>query len=153
MLYVVTGPPAAGKSTWVQQRAQPGDIVVDFDALAAALTGPGHDGQDGNRSYPKTLRDVTYRARRAAVDEALKHCADVDVYVIHSHLSDHARTIYSDHDAQFIVVDPGKAVVLERIRLMRSPSMRAVALRWYASSSPPPVSHSLCSTPQQSRSW
>jgi hypothetical protein len=31
---VVTGPPGAGKTTWVQQRAKPGDIVFDFDAIA-----------------------------------------------------------------------------------------------------------------------
>jgi predicted kinase len=34
MLTVVIGPPAGGKSTWVLERAKPGDIVVDFDRLA-----------------------------------------------------------------------------------------------------------------------
>jgi hypothetical protein len=41
MLTVVVGPPAGGKSTWVLERAGPGDIVIDFDRLAVALTGEG----------------------------------------------------------------------------------------------------------------
>lgn len=156
MLYVITGPPAAGKSTWVREHAKPGDVVIDYDLLASALTGPTGSPAPVSQPRPsKVLRDVTYRARRAAVDESLKHVNSVDVYIIHTHLTDQTRSLYSAHDAHFIVVDPGKAVVLERIRLMRSPSQLAVAQRWYASSSLSslPASHSLCMNPQQSRSW
>lgn len=35
---LVTGPPAAGKSTWVRERAARGDLVVDLDEIAG-----GHD--------------------------------------------------------------------------------------------------------------
>ena len=38
---VVYGPPAAGKSTYVNERRKPGDIVVDWDALLNAITGQG----------------------------------------------------------------------------------------------------------------
>ena len=38
---VVYGPPAAGKSTLVADRWNPGDIVVDWDALLNAVTGQG----------------------------------------------------------------------------------------------------------------
>lgn len=153
MLYVITGPPAAGKSTWVREHAQAGDIVIDYDLLAAALTIPAQGSLSGRGDNPgKALRDVAYRARRAAVDEALKHCHSVDVYVIHTLPTVEARSKYQDHDAHVVVVDPGKAVVLERIRLMRSTHMRAVALRWYASSSQS-ASNTVCSNPQQSRSW
>lgn len=37
-LYLVTGPPAAGKSTWVRKHATHGDITIDYDALATVLT-------------------------------------------------------------------------------------------------------------------
>lgn len=152
MLYVITGPPAAGKSTWVREHAQPGDVVIDYDLLVGALSGPAGSLALGSQAQAgKALRDVAYRARRAAVDEALKHCHSLDVYIIHTNLSDQVHALYSDHDASFVVVDPGKAVVLERIRLQRPPAMRAVALRWYASAQP--ASHSLCSHAQQSRSW
>ena len=35
---VVTGPPGSGKTTWVQQRARPGDVVFDLDAIAQVVT-------------------------------------------------------------------------------------------------------------------
>jgi predicted kinase len=31
---LVYGPPCAGKSTFVQERALPGDVVLDFDVIA-----------------------------------------------------------------------------------------------------------------------
>ena len=38
-LTVVCGPPCSGKSTYVAERAEPGEIVLDFDVLYAGLTG------------------------------------------------------------------------------------------------------------------
>lgn len=37
--YVVTGKPGCGKTTWVRQRAKPGDIVFDLDEIAGIVTG------------------------------------------------------------------------------------------------------------------
>ena len=37
-VYVITGPPAGGKTTWVRERAKPGDITIDYDTLAQALS-------------------------------------------------------------------------------------------------------------------
>ncbi|WP_326659602.1 AAA family ATPase [Streptomyces sp. NBC_00385] len=37
---LVCGPPCSGKTTYVRDRAQPGDLVVDWDALAQALGSP-----------------------------------------------------------------------------------------------------------------
>ncbi|WP_165683056.1 AAA family ATPase, partial [Mycobacteroides abscessus] len=45
-LYLVTGPPAAGKSTWVRQHAKHGDITIDYDAIASVLTPAGGDPHD-----------------------------------------------------------------------------------------------------------
>ena len=36
---VVCGPPASGKTTWVSDNAEPGDLVFDWDALATCLFG------------------------------------------------------------------------------------------------------------------
>ncbi|MEU0174083.1 hypothetical protein ABZ178_12105 [Streptomyces massasporeus] len=41
MLYVITGPPAAGKSSWIDAHAKPEDVVIDLDRITVALTGPG----------------------------------------------------------------------------------------------------------------
>ncbi|MFJ3506037.1 hypothetical protein [Streptomyces luteogriseus] len=41
MLYVITGPSAAGKSSWIDAHAKPEDVVIDLDRITVALTGRG----------------------------------------------------------------------------------------------------------------
>jgi len=38
-VFIVYGPPLAGKKTYVQQQCWPGDLIVDMDALYAAVSG------------------------------------------------------------------------------------------------------------------
>ncbi|MFJ5231029.1 AAA family ATPase [Kitasatospora sp. NPDC088391] len=80
VLVVVVGPPAAGKSTYIEQHAAPGDIVIDFDRLAVALAPPGAPSHD----HGWHLRNVALRARDAAVRSALRVVAQCDVWLIHS---------------------------------------------------------------------
>ncbi|MGW7435700.1 AAA family ATPase [Streptomyces sp. NPDC054849] len=127
MLYVVTGPPAAGKSSWITAHAGPGDIVIDLDRIALALAGPDARPWD----HDETLLRVAHRARFAAIDEAVTHRDKVDVYLIHTLPSEKATARYKRLDARIVVVDPGKEIVMQRVRDMRHPGMEAVATRWY----------------------
>lgn len=128
-LIVVTGPPASGKSTWVRAHAKPGDVVVDYDLIAGALSVPGSGTPHDHRG---AVRDVAFRARAAAIREALQHLADVDVYVIHSLPPADALVKYAEHNAQVVTVDPGQDVVMARIAEERPYGARAVAMRWYS---------------------
>lgn len=143
-LIVITGPPAAGKSTWVRQHAKPGDITIDYDRLALALTVDGSDSHD----HPRYLRHVASRARSAAIREALRYAGEVDVYVIHSLPAVDVLARYAEHHARVVTVDPGRDVVMERIRRERPRSMVPVAERWYAS-----VSHTVQQDLRSSRQW
>lgn len=125
-LTVVTGPPAAGKSTYVQAHAKPGDIVIDYDLIAAALS-PGGDTHD----HPRRLAKVAYRARSMAIHEALRHVDHIDVWVIHTSPQPDTIATYQAHGAHIITIDPGRDVVMQRIRDQRPASARAVATRWY----------------------
>jgi len=143
-LIIVTGPPAAGKTTWVLQHARPGDITIDFNRIAQALTIPGSDPHD----HPPHLRAITQQARYAAIRKALDHTHDCDVYVIHSLPPADALARYTAHGAQLITIDPGRDVVLQRIAQSRPATMRAVAERWYNS-----VSYAVQSQTRSSRDW
>ena len=50
---IVCGPPCAGKTTWVRERAQAGDLVVDYDDIAQSLGSARTHGH-----HPKFHRDT-----------------------------------------------------------------------------------------------
>jgi predicted kinase len=77
MLTVITGPPCSGKSTYVTQHAQPGDITIDYDTLACALGAPTQ------HEYPHHVREVTFAARDAAIRQAIiQHQQGARVWII-----------------------------------------------------------------------
>ncbi len=127
MLYVITGPPAAGKSSWITARASARDIVIDLDRITQALTGPGAP----QWNHDPIASKVALRARYAAIDEAVKHLDKVDVFLIHTMPSPKWMARYKRLGAEVIAVDPGRDIVMQRIRDMRSPGLQAVATRWY----------------------
>lgn len=139
-LRVIVGPPAAGKTTWVNTHANPGDIVVDYDRIAAALTAPTADPPG------RAVRSAAFAARKAAVATALTHIHDTDVYVIHSAPSPQALAMYAKHDAEIVTIDPGPDVVFERCEWTRSRAALNAARHWYAT-------RESIALPQFSRAW
>ncbi|AEL98244.1 terminase small subunit [Mycobacterium phage BigNuz] len=127
-LYLVTGPPASGKTTYVRQHAKPGDLTIDYDALASALThtdGPTH-------KHARHVMAVTKAARQAAIDAAIEHAGEHDVYVIHAMPSQQVINRYLALGAELITVDPGQAVVMARCKAERPWQMQQAAKQWYA---------------------
>ncbi|MFD3483793.1 AAA family ATPase [Streptomyces sp. NPDC058665] len=146
MLYVITGPPGAGKSSWIRAHAGPGDIVIDLDLIALALAGPGAD----HHAHSDALLKVAHRARTAALHQAEQLVDQADVYLIHTMPQAKARARYRRLGARIVVVDPGEDVVRQRVRDMRQPGMERVVTRWYQEhrrGGSRPV------TPQSSRDW
>ncbi|MET9517025.1 AAA family ATPase [Streptomyces sp. NPDC002994] len=123
----MTGPPAAGKSSWIRAHAKPADVVIDLDLIALAMAGPGAD----HHAHGDVLLRVVHRARQAAIREAEQHLDQVDVYLIHTMPQAKARARYKRLGARIVVVDPGEQIVRQRVRDMRQPGMEAVVTRWY----------------------
>ena len=144
MLYIIMGPPAAGKSTYVRSRAKPSDVVIDLDVIARSLAGPGAS----THNHAPAVLKVAQRARRAAIDEALL-IKDADVWLIHSAPSQAHRARYKRVGGTFVTVDPGRDVVAQRIAEQRRPALQAAATRWYAQH----ARHSPRSGRQASREW
>lgn len=145
MLYVVTGPPTAGKSSWIRAHAKAADIVIDLDLMALAMAGPGAD----HHAHGDVLMRVVHRARFAALNEAFQHLDTTDVYVIHTQPSPKKLAQYRRLKARIVTVDPGREIVMERIKNMRQPEMERVATRWYNARR----GQSHTAMPQASRTW
>jgi len=115
VITIVTGPPCGGKSTFVRENAQPGDIVVDMDSLALALTFPG----EKSHAYSDKSRSVARAARNAAVKQALSVAQGerrLGVWIIHTDPGVEARRMYRASSASFVELNPGRAVCLQRLK-------------------------------------
>lgn len=134
MLHVLVGPPASGKSTYAETRAQPGDIIIDYDRLAQALTKPGGP----SHQHPVHLAAVTRSARTAAIETAVRQAAHVDVYIIHSNPGPDRIRWYEERGATVHVIDPGRDVVMERCKRLRPKRMIVVVDEWYRKWTAPP---------------
>lgn len=124
---VVTGPPAAGKTTHVREHAEDGDVIIDYDLIANALSGQDADNHD----HPAHIQAITKAARQAALDAAIKTSARI--WLIHAMPSEKQQADYSARGAEIITIDPGKGIVMRRIKAERPERMAKAAGQWYTS--------------------
>lgn len=134
-VHVVTGPPAAGKSTYVRDRRQSGDVTIDYDTIANELSGL----EPANHGHTQHIKQITKKARQAAIDAAISMDGDHTVWIIHSSPSPTLLQYYKSIGAVIDEVDPGKEVVMRRIKAERPASMLKVAAVWYAKQGQKPV--------------
>ena len=127
MLWVITGPPCVGKSTWVRDRAQPGDMVIDLDRIALAITAettPHHE-------YPPQIRKAAVMLRKQAVAQALVHARSGSSYIIHAKPNTKARAIYKKNQAQFVELTAPLQVLLDRAATERPAWVSGMIRSWY----------------------
>ena len=106
MITVITGPPCSGKTTYVREHAKPGDVIIDFDALAVALGGTAsHDHSD-------LLRGVTGAAWIAAIRRAIDLGADA--WIIDARPKADRRGWYDGVGAAYVRLDADPAELHHR---------------------------------------
>lgn len=123
---LVCGPPCAGKSTWVRQHAQPGDLVVCFDQLAQAAGSPrAHGHADPYRvaavhAYAATIHTLPDYTGRAWVIRCAPRAHPRATL---------AATIHAD---ETLILKPPRTVALARARRTRPHATQQAIRRWYA---------------------
>lgn len=129
-VYLICGPPCSGKSTFATKRANPGDVILDFDTLCAELDGhPGWTHSKQVRERAGLLMD-----RRIAL--LPRHQGTV--YVIRSAPDPRERTTLARQlNAQVWMCNPGMRECTRRARVDRRPARTVTAIRdWYAAYRP-----------------
>jgi len=103
---IVVGAPCAGKSTYVDAEHADDDVVVDFDRLAQALgSSTPHDATDD-------VRRATHAARYSAIAQALE--VETDSWVVETSPTPERVALYVDAGAEFVLLDPGIDMCLQR---------------------------------------
>jgi predicted kinase len=126
VITVVSGPPCAGKSTYITENRQSGDVVVDLDPLLSAFGA-------SERSFEGSFNKVALAARAAAIDTILAG-VDCDAWIIDTNLLPDSLAKYMDAGAEFVALDPGMDECLTRAA--ERPEWTADVIRdWYAARS------------------
>lgn len=128
MLTVVTGPPCSGKSTHVRDHAATGDLVIDLDRIARALTTDDVPGWD----YPDHVRDVALSARRRATRQARTRWRHIPLWIIDTMPDQTDLLEYRAAGAHIVTLDPGLDVCLDRATRERPPHIAHLVHAWYA---------------------
>ena len=130
--HAIIGPPNGGKSTYVREHQQPGDIVVDFDALATCLLA----GWDGQHNQPQYVRELAVGAWYGAYRRAVSVIEPVDVWIVKTLPATPRSPRLLDEwvalDYDIVVCDPGKPEVMRRHERTRRgvPAERGI-VQWY----------------------
>ena len=120
---LVCGPPCSGKTTYVRERMQPGDLVVDYDDIARRLGSRRTHGHDYR--FHKKVEAVIARAL-AALEQG-KHDR---AWVIRSLPNDADRQALARRiGAEVVVLDEPDEVLLARARQRGNPAPTVAAIR------------------------
>ena len=123
MLVIVTGPPCSGKTTYVTGQRQPGDIIIDFDAMAQALGATSLDYEQ----IP-AITAVAQYARGAAIKAAITwHHRGARVWVIDCEPAPSRWQQYALAGARHVRLHADPDEIRRRIDSERPASYHAIA--------------------------
>jgi len=132
MITIICGPPGSGKSTYVREHYLTGDVVIDMDVIALALTTPDVEPY----TYSDLVRQVAFYARQAAVKEALKlgqSNRSINIWIIHTDPGPNQVSMYKVLGGKVIWLDPGIDICIDRMkeRPARSAKIAEKVIREY----------------------
>ena len=131
MLTVVTGPPCAGKSTYVAQHRTEHSLVVDLDTIAHAL---GYPDSHVAWNVQHPALSVARSIRSLVIRDLTKGRIVAEAWIIDSRPDPISLRIYTRVGARVVNLDPGKTVCLDRAQTAgRDADTLDRIERWYGS--------------------
>lgn len=107
---IVCGPPGSGKSSYVRERSQRGDLTVDLDALACALSGcPSYDQPEGILDFALHCQYACINA--LAIGTPMRHAW----VIVRGAFAAERRQLHRLFDAQVVVLAVPADECLRRI--------------------------------------
>lgn len=132
---VLWGPPCSGKSTYIRDRAQGDDIIIDLDRIALALSVDSTD----HHGYAMHHRKLALDAREALLIRALAYAAEgVHLWVIDSNADEVKRAEWRLKGAEVVELDVDRATCEARAHAERPESALVTIAKWYARHRPDP---------------
>jgi len=117
MLNIITGHICSGKTTLVNSRAACGDVIIDLDAMALAMTPQATP----HHVYPPHAREIARFAWWTAVEAAVrmhrKH--KFTAWIIHAYPTAGDLSAYRTWRATIIALDTDPQLCLARAREQR----------------------------------
>lgn len=132
-LVIICGPPASGKSTWVQQHAHAADLVIDLDVIASQLAGSTLHGWDRSKWLSPAIR-----ARNELLGDIGRPTTRWPrAWLIVSEAKAGYRQWWRDHlePERIVVLETMPDVCMARVREdlhRRQEATRAAITRWWA---------------------
>lgn len=133
-VFIVYGPPCAGKTTWVKEVSTPDDLIVDIDRLYAAVRCESCDSYE----KPNAVKNNVFAIRDTLLDNIkTRYGRWQNAYVIGGfpYRSERER-METKLNASSIYINTPKEICLERAKLRPSEWERYV-LDWYKKNIPP----------------
>ena len=117
-LTIICGPPASGKTTYANDRARPGDMVIDLDAISAEID-PAFRPWSGR---DKDLLNASLRKRNDMLGSLSKATKGRAWFIVGAPTKGERRWWQSQLGGEVILLNPGYVECLNRSKARGTPT-------------------------------
>lgn len=129
MRYIIAGAPCSGKTTYVQERVRPGDLVYDYDLLHQALSG------QASHQHLDVIRPYVLAARDGALAQLEAHKKQSAWLVTSTHSADKLRKMRDRFEAEIVFLPTDQNEAHRRCDMDRRPAeWHQYIDRWFEAS-------------------